>query len=597
MRLTIHLLGSPRIERDGAALPSPRGHKIWALLAYLLLSRVPVGRPHLAALLFADAQDPLGALRWNLSQLRKLLGDSRISGDKLTLGLEPGAWVDLWALSEGPALEAVDVPGIGRDLLEGISFPSSPAFDIWLASERMRLHGLGRAVLREAALQHLAGGAPGSAVQLAGRLVALEPLDENFQALLVRSLAASGDAEAAERQVQACRDLFNRQLGTVPGPALEASLRAATAAPLAPRISSRAAALAHLESGQAAVTAGALPAGLEQLRRAVAEADAYGDRALRARTRVALGGALVHSARGHDEEGAPLLHEALALAEQASPSDAAAACRELAYIEFLRARYDRALVWLDRADPLAAQDPAERLRISSLRGCVLSDTAHYSEALAQLCQALDGARDLGDERQAAYLQCVIGRILLLREDLGGAAQELEASEGAARRLWTALLPWPQAMLAEVDLLEGRVARAADRLQQAFALGCQLGDPCWEGIAGRGLGRVAELEGDLDRSVGILVDAVGRSVRLADGYLWGKAYALDSLCGVAVKAQRPEAAKWIDELQELAGLHGMREMSVRSQLHRARLGDDVGTMAARQLALQIDNPSLHRLARS
>jgi hypothetical protein len=31
-------------------------------------------RKHLAGLLFEDAEDPLAALRWNLSELRRLLG-------------------------------------------------------------------------------------------------------------------------------------------------------------------------------------------------------------------------------------------------------------------------------------------------------------------------------------------------------------------------------------------------------------------------------------------------------------------------------------------------------------------------------------------
>src|SRR4030095_516739 len=39
--LSIHLLGSPRMDRAGAAVDAPRGHKAWGLLAYLLRSRVP----------------------------------------------------------------------------------------------------------------------------------------------------------------------------------------------------------------------------------------------------------------------------------------------------------------------------------------------------------------------------------------------------------------------------------------------------------------------------------------------------------------------------------------------------------------------------
>ena len=70
MTLTIRLLGRPVVERDGQAVPPPRGRKTWALLAYLVLAERPQGRRHLAELLFADADDPLGALRWSLAELR-----------------------------------------------------------------------------------------------------------------------------------------------------------------------------------------------------------------------------------------------------------------------------------------------------------------------------------------------------------------------------------------------------------------------------------------------------------------------------------------------------------------------------------------------
>jgi DNA-binding SARP family transcriptional activator len=69
--LAIRLLGRPEIERDGVAVTPPRGRKAWAVLAYLLLAERPVARAPLAALIFGDANDPLGALRWTLAQLRR----------------------------------------------------------------------------------------------------------------------------------------------------------------------------------------------------------------------------------------------------------------------------------------------------------------------------------------------------------------------------------------------------------------------------------------------------------------------------------------------------------------------------------------------
>jgi tetratricopeptide (TPR) repeat protein len=151
------------------------------------------------------------------------------------------------------------------------------------------------------------------------------------------------------------------------------ALHTGTAAPTARPVPGRAGVVAQLQAGEAAIGAGVLDAGLQCLRRAIVDADDIGDTTLRARARLALGGALVHAARGRDEEGAAALHEALALGQQEAPPLAAAACRELGYVELLRGSYERALAWMDRATGLVGNDLAEQARIAAIRGTVLSD--------------------------------------------------------------------------------------------------------------------------------------------------------------------------------------------------------------------------------
>ena len=572
-------------------MPAPRGHKAWGLLAYLVRHPAGASRRHLAALLFEDAEDPLAALRWNLSELRRLLGDAGLRGDVIQLPPQQSAYVDVEVVAHGTWAEAVRVPGLEQELLEGMSFASSPSFDVWLATERRHLQATAEAVLREAALARLAAGAAGEAADLAARLVRLDPLDENFQALLVRSLAAAGDGVGAARQAAACTELFLRELGVQPGATLNAALHTVTAAPTARPSTGRAGAIAQLEAGEAAIGAGVLDAGLHCLRRAIVEADASGDVELRTRARVALGGALVHAARGRDEEGAAALHEALAIGERTSPPLAAAACRELGYVEFLRGRYERALAWLPRAAALAGSDQAEQARIATVHGSILSDTAHYGAAIAMLRDAEALADGVGDTKQSIYALSMRGRAWLLCGDLEAATDALDRSVNQAQRIWTAFLPWPQSLRAELELERGRVDAAAERFEHAFALGCQLGDPCWEGIAARGLGRVAIARGDTQRAVEILLDAIGRCVRLPDAYLWGKAYALEVLCGLAVAKAMPQASAWIEELLTLAARTGMRELTARAHLHRAGLGERSSATAARLLAEEIDNPRL------
>ena len=592
-RLAIHLLGRPRVERDGAAVPGPRGHKAWGVLAYLLLAERPPSRDELVSLLFSEADDPFAALRWNLSAVRRLLGAAELTGDPLRLSLPRETLVDVQTLTSGSWVEALEVPGIERDLLEGIGFSSSPAFEIWLVTERRHFGAAAEAVLREAALARLATGDPRGAAELAARLVRANPLDENYHVLLVRSLAAGGDGIAAARQVARCTELLRRELGVEPSPALAAAAQTLTASPTAGPVSGRPAANAQLQAGQAAITAGALEAGLQCLRRAVSDARAARDAELHARALVALGSALVHAARGQDEEAAAALHEGLAVAVRSDFTFlAAAASRELGYVEFLQGRYERAQGWLTRGKALAGENAAERGRIGSVLGSVLSDTAHYAAAVEQLHEAQGLSALAGDWRQASYTLSMLGRTNLLCGDLDAAATALdEALELARRENWLAFTPWPDALRADVDFARGELDAAEERYEHAFAMGCQVADPCWEGMAARGIGLVAASRGRPQKALEWLREARRRCARLPDAYLWVEAYTLDALCSIAVAHDDQAAPAWVEELAQLAGRTGMREMVARAYGHRARLGDASSLTAARLLAAAIDNPAL------
>lgn len=590
--LSIRLLGAPRIERDGEALPGPRGNKAWALLAYLLLADAPT-RSHLVSLLFAEAADPLAALRWNLSALRRLLGDVALEGDPVRLRLPGSTSADVLTLIRGSAGEAVGLDGVERDLLEGMSFASCPSFEIWLEGQRRHLGGAAEAVLHEAALERLGERDAAGATDLAGRLVAMNPFEENFQTLYVRCLAAAGDGIGAARQVARCSELFRRELGKEPSPALAAAAQTVTNRPTSAPVTGRAGARAQLDAGEAAIRAGAFDAGLNCLRRAVADARAIADHALEAEALLALGYALVHAARGRDEEAAAALHEALAVASRASlAGTAAAVCRELGYVEYLQGRYDRAQSWLERAARTAGDSASEQGRIACVLGAVLTDTSEYGPALEQLQRSLELCRREGDGRQAAYTLSMIGRAHLLCGRLDDAEIALIASlEGSRRENWTALAPWPESLRADVHLARGDVRSAVEGYENAFALGCHLEDPCWEGTAARGLGRVAAMRGEVAKAMEWFTEARTRSTRLPDAYRWVDAWTLESQCDVGVSYGLPGVRDWIAELSQTASRSGMRELAVRAYLHQGRLGDESALAAAELLAAEIDNPRL------
>src|SRR5260221_8707251 len=193
MSLRIRLLGAPRIERDGEPGAGPRGNKAWALLAYLLLSRPPSSRRKLAELLFSEADDPLGALRWSLAQLRQALRQTNaLRGDPVDLALEPGTEIDLRALRSERLPEADEIDAVTGELLEGMTFATSPAFEAWLAVERRHLAATAQALLLERAQAELGVGDPGTAARPATPPPQPNPLEKAPPQVLLRLLVATG---------------------------------------------------------------------------------------------------------------------------------------------------------------------------------------------------------------------------------------------------------------------------------------------------------------------------------------------------------------------------------------------------------------------
>jgi hypothetical protein len=204
------------------------------------------------------------------------------------------------------------------------------------------------------------------------------------------------------------------------------------------------------------------------------------------------------------------------------------------------------------------------------------------------------AATLDKPRLEAWALAFLARGQIVREEWDAARASASRSIDVSRAAgWIAFLALPQSLLATVDLAAGRIDEAAAAFESAFALGCQIGDPCWEGIAARGIGLVHWARGNADEAISWLDDARTRCVRIPDSYLWIHGYCLDALCDIAIKANAPQARAWVGDLETLAARTGMYEMLVRAQLHRATLGDVRGADAARLFADRIDNGEVLR----
>ena len=157
------------VERQavGAARPGagrrpvdpPRGNKAWGFLAYLVRTRVPPSREHLAGLLFPEADDPLGALRWTLSTLRRRLGEhAELDGDPVRLSLPAGAFVDSTSSPAGPGWRRPRFPGSGASSSRASSSARPPASSSGWRASAATSTGTTSAVLHQAALARLGRG-------------------------------------------------------------------------------------------------------------------------------------------------------------------------------------------------------------------------------------------------------------------------------------------------------------------------------------------------------------------------------------------------------------------------------------------------------
>lgn len=510
----VRLIGPPQILTGEGRVVPVRGHQTLAVLARVLLADHPPTRRELAQELFPETTDPLGSLRWCLAALRRALGaHDFLVGDPPARTIPPHVRVDVVQLAE----DRYDPNGAG-ELLEGVEPRASSEFALWLLVQRQRVAAQIDGLLRRETMAASTLGDTDRALALAETAARRSPLAEGAQILLVASLRESGRQAAAVAVVEEVEARFRRELGVDPSPALRnAARRHVAAAP--PGVPARSRALALLEAGEAALAAGAVDAGIESLRHGGRAAEEAKDPQVLGRALHSLGSALVHSVRGHDDEGALLLARAVQTAGEAGDgATAASAHRELGYVDALAGRRPEAEAHLAAAQALAGDDRNLQGAVCSVRAFNLADWGRHPEAAAEWDSAVGLSRASGNRRRLAWA-LGLGAWGRLRAGDPGTARtwSRECLELVGDRGWISFRPWPAAVLAEADLAVGAVDEGST-LDREFALSCQLADPCWEAGTARVLAMRSLARGQAETARRWVDEARTRVSRETDVYV-------------------------------------------------------------------------------
>lgn len=230
------LLGSPRIERDGAPVEVDT-RKAVALVAYLVVTRRRHSRDTLAALLWPEfgQSRARAALRRTLSALGELRAGGWLGADRASVGLKYDAlWVDVGRFRElvaecrthgHPESEVcsaclsslTEAAALYRgDFLAGFGLRDSVEFDDWQYFEAESLRREFAGVLQRLVHLHDTAGEYEPAIEYARRWLALDHLHEPAHRSLMELYAQAGQRSAAVRQYRECVRLLEQQLGVSP---------------------------------------------------------------------------------------------------------------------------------------------------------------------------------------------------------------------------------------------------------------------------------------------------------------------------------------------------------------------------------------------
>ncbi|HET9453267.1 MAG TPA: BTAD domain-containing putative transcriptional regulator [Gemmatimonadaceae bacterium] len=217
----------------------PLRQKDLALLVYL---RMEPHREHarssLASLLWSECDEHRArhSLSQALGRIREALGDTALAVGRETVHWRGALPCDAAQLEDGdPTTVDAELRLYAGDFVVGLALgDGAAAFDEWADARRAFLRRRAAQLLDSSAAECERLGRHGMALQLASRLIEIEPLSESAHRRLMRAWAALGERAMALRHYHQLQRNLRKEEGLEPDPAtqaLAAELRGAWADP------------------------------------------------------------------------------------------------------------------------------------------------------------------------------------------------------------------------------------------------------------------------------------------------------------------------------------------------------------------------------
>ena len=227
-QLRVRVLGGLHLTVGGRPLVGLASAKARVLVVYLAVTGTAQSRSALAGLLWSDLPEEAARtnLRLVLTKLRRALPQHvEVTRQSVALTADQPVWVDalevarLAGAADDPValLAAVDL--CRGEFLAGVEVPGAPLFDQWVVAERAAYRAVMLGTLDQAVQLARERGDTDVGIQVARRLVALEPLHEEAHRALMWFLAHGGQPSAALAHYERCRSVLAEELGVEPSPA------------------------------------------------------------------------------------------------------------------------------------------------------------------------------------------------------------------------------------------------------------------------------------------------------------------------------------------------------------------------------------------